>query len=239
MNPKIFTQKILGVVQYYVSQDSRKTWGKPFNDQTFRQQIFLELIQKINFSAIVETGTYRGTTTEYLHKSSQLPVYTVESNPRYYGYAKARLFAYKDIVISYGDSRSFLRRIVESSTLIQGQIFFYLDAHWGKDLPLKEEIQIIFENHPKAVVMVDDFKVPGDEEYKYDNYGEGKVLSQEYLEPVIKNLNLAAFFPSQRAELETGAKRGCIVLTKNPDSIKKLQEMNTLISYSNSYLSNN
>ena len=179
---------------------------------------------------------FRSTTTEYLYESSRLPVYTVELHPRYYGYVKARFFMHKNIVVYQGDSRAFLRCLVKDPTLIQKQIFFYLDAHWGEDLPLKEEIQFIFETFPKAVIMVDDFRVPGDEEYGYDDYGEGKVLSLEYLNPLNKKLKLAVFFPSKRAELETGAKRGCVVLAKAPDLIEILGGVTTLVAHSKCHL---
>lgn len=87
---KILGDKVLGMIDYYRFSESRESWGGPFNGQKFRQRMFLELVQRIGFSAIVETGTFRGTTTDHLYRSSQLPVYTVELNARYYGYAKLR-----------------------------------------------------------------------------------------------------------------------------------------------------
>ncbi len=79
----IIGAKVLGVADYYRFREYRDSWGGPFNAQAFRQQIFLELIQKVKFSAIAETGTFRGTTTEYFSETSALPVHTVELNPRY------------------------------------------------------------------------------------------------------------------------------------------------------------
>jgi len=78
--------------------------------------------------------------------------------------------------------------------------------------------------------MVDDFKVPNDEEYRYVNYGEGKALCLEYLDPLNERLKLASFFPAKRAELETGEKRGCVVLARATDLIEKLRDMNVLVS---------
>ena len=96
---KIVGEKIMGMVDYFRHPELRNSWGGPFNGQTFRQQIFRELIQKISFSVIAETGTFRDTTTEYLYESSQLPVYTAELHPGYYGYVKARFFMHKSIVV--------------------------------------------------------------------------------------------------------------------------------------------
>ena len=79
--------------------------------------------------------------------------------------------------------------------------------------------------------MIDDFKVPGDNGYKYDDFGGGKVLCLEYLEPLIKKLNLGVFFPAIRAEQETGEKRGCVVMAQAPDILKILKGNNTLTFY--------
>jgi hypothetical protein len=228
---RILGERILGVADCCLLRKSKSSWGGPFNGQTFRQQIFLELIQKIDFSAIAETGTFRGTTTEYLHASSRLPVYSVELQPRFYWYAKTRFCTQRNITLYNGDSRSFLRHLLKVPTFVQKKVFFYLDAHWGDDLPLKEEVQFVFENFPRSVVMIDDFNVPGDEGYGYDDYGNGKVLSLEYLHPVINKLNAAIFFPAKSGDLETGAKRGCVVLTASPELISKIKTANTLVPH--------
>jgi hypothetical protein len=241
MNIKAFIKKILkdtkihGIVDYFSSADRSNSWNGPFNGQKFRQNIFLELIDKIKFAAIVETGTFRGTTTEYLYKSSGLPVYTVEEHPRYYGYSKTRFIFNNKIRVYFGDSVSFLKQLVADAIFIHKNIFVYLDAHWGDDLPLFKEVQIIFAHYPNAVIMIDDFKVPGDDGYAYDDYGIGKVLNLESLEPLIKQLHLAAFFPSERSELETGEKRGCVVIARAPDLINRLREVNTLMPHSKDF----
>jgi hypothetical protein len=106
-------------------------------------------------------------------------------------------------------------------------IFFYLDAHWGEDLPLREEIEIIFGNCPRAVVMVDDFKVPDDDGYRYDSYKNGESLTMDLLDP-LSSLGLTFYFPSLRSELETGGKRGCAVIAQSPEVTTKLKAASTL-----------
>ena len=218
----------LGIIDYYHSPELQLSWGGPFNNQKFRQQIFLELLEIIDFTAIVETGTYRGTTTDFIAKTSHLPVYTVESHPRYYAYSKIRFFNHPNINNYYGDSRVFLRQL--SKHLRQEQILFYLDAHWNDDLPLRKEIQIVFNNWHNALVLIDDFQVPDDRGYSYDDYGEGKALALEYLN-CLEYLNLQKFFPAINSELETGGKRGCVVLAQAPEIIEKLKMTKTLKSY--------
>ena len=59
--------------------------------------------------------------------------------------------------------------------------------------------------------MVDDFQVPHDSGYRFDDYGPQKRLCLDYLKP-IENLGLQAFLPAVPSEQETGARRGCVVL---------------------------
>jgi hypothetical protein len=223
--------KVRGGIDYFLHPSMKGDWQGPFNGQEFRQLMYLELLKSFRFAAIVETGTFRGKTTEYFQSTSGLPVYTVEINPTFYGYSKTRFFRNTKVHTYCGDSRWFLTLLFKKEQLRAEEIFFYLDAHWEKDLPLREEIETIFSTNDKAVVMVDDFKVPGDDAYLYDDYGEGNECSLDYLFPVVSKLKIAAFFPSRRAELETGAKRGCVVLARSPDVIAILANLPTLSPY--------
>lgn len=230
---KIIGERMLGVVDYIRKPELKKSWGGPFNNQQYRQQIYLELIKKIHFDAIVETGTFRGTTTHFLFEKSNLPVYTTELHPRFYTYSKLRFISVSGIHIYNLDSRDFLRQLSSDAALIGKQLFFYLDAHWNDDLPLLEEIKIIFNNWPSSVIMIDDFKVPDDPDYTYDNYGAGKELSLEYLKP-LSYLKFFAFFPSKKGNDETGFKRGCVILVRDEELIEKIKTFSKInLLYSN------
>src|SRR5262249_41063976 len=164
--------------------------------------------------AIVETGTYLGTTTELL-ATCGVPVHTVEANERCYGFARARFWR-GNVHVWLGDSRSGLRAILDGPLRSKPSetIFVYLDAHWEDDLPLAEELDIVFSNCPSAVVMIDDFQVPGDPGYRYDDYGSGKALTPGYIQSSCKTHNLVALYPGARSADETGARRGCVVLVQ-------------------------
>src|SRR5207244_9216245 len=81
----------IGRLDYLLRRQSKNPWGGPFNGQNFRQRIYTDIMSRMDFRAIVETGTFRGTTTEFFAKSN-LPVYSVEIDPRAHGYAVQRLF---------------------------------------------------------------------------------------------------------------------------------------------------
>ena len=89
--------------------------------------------------------------------------------------------------------------------------FFYLDAHWEGDLPLQEEIEIILRRFPNFLIMIDDFRVPGDSGYGFDDYGPTKMLALRDF-PFHEDRRMSVYFPTCRSEVETGTKRGCVVL---------------------------
>jgi hypothetical protein len=178
---------------------------------------------RISFKAIGETGTFRGTTTEFFAKSG-LPVYSVELKPRAYGYASLRFLHRRNQVrVFHGDSPDFLRGLANDTNFPKSNVFFYLDAHVQDSStyhkpPVVEELEIIFTHWTEAVVMIDDFEVPGTA-YSHIDY-PGKVLNLAYLEP-LKYLRLFAFFLVLRPQEETGAKRGWVVLCRE-DAINQI-----------------
>lgn len=208
--------KLLGVLDYYRFPQFRQSWGGPLNGQKKRQQMVSLLVEKLGIGAIIETGTFRGASTEFFADLCPGPVFTIEADQRLYGYSRARLFRCRNVVSLLDDSRNGLRGLIGNTRLQGKRILFYLDAHWGTDLPLGEEIDLIFSNWDEAVVLVDDFQVPSDPGYRYDDYGEGKALTLEYIKNFQNNFNLKVFFPTAESSQETGAKRGCVLLVANP-----------------------
>lgn len=201
------------------------------NGQKHRQQMVETFIRRLPIDAIVETGTYRGTTTAYLAKLTSLPVYTVEFNRRFYAFSSLATRRFKNVHRFSGDSRPFLRELATDKQLHQKTILFYLDAHWDADLPLAEELEIIFSSWKQAVVLIDDFQVIGDPGYGYDDYGSGSALTIDYVEPARKRFGLYPFFPSVSSVEETGTKRGSITLVADPNLRKMLNDMNQIREY--------
>lgn len=180
------------------------------NGQAHRLEIARSIVERCDIQQIIETGTYKGTTTEWL-ASFELPVDTVEVNPRFQEFSARRLAEFANVRLHFGDSVSFLRQAAQRADAATMRHFVYLDAHWLDHLPLREELQIILGLMPRSVVMVDDFQVPDDSGYGYDDYGPGKALTPAYLEDLA--VPFTAFYPAAAARWETGAKRGCVVLT--------------------------
>jgi len=220
--------RVAGKAEYWFRPKLREPWGSGFNGQAYRQRIFRQVIETHGSDALIETGTFRGSTTAHL-LTAGLPVFTGEVNARFHAFAEARLRGSDDLHMYLMDSRVFLKTLIASkhAAWIQ-RPFCYLDAHWLEDLPLAEEIELILGRWSDAVIMVDDFEVPGTG-YDFDDYGGDKVLSLRYLDQ-LQSLQFATFFPAADESQETGAKRGCVVLANNPATIEKLQAVDVLKS---------
>jgi hypothetical protein len=220
-------EKNIGTLEYFVKP--KLAWWDPkgpLNGQVFRQRMYAEMLKEIGFDVIIETGTFRGVTTEHF-AASGLPVYSVELNPQFYRATAARLAGKRDLIHLYqGDSPSFLRGLANDVSFSKTRPFFYLDAHWYKSLPLAEELEIIFGKWHQAVVMVDDFQVPGTD-YTYDDFGPGCALDASYLD-ALSHLRLHRFYPSAPASAEIGNKRGSIVLCQDENLAAALKKLKTL-----------
>jgi hypothetical protein len=210
----LLSEQQIGMVEYLRSPGRAAQFG-PFNGQPARKALYEQVLAKTHPQAIIETGTYLGMTTELMAQTG-LPIYAVEAHPRFYGFVRARFWRTKNVKAFHGDSRTALRRLFdgELKPLAKGTLFFYLDAHWHDDLPLAEEIDIIYKASPLAVLMIDDFQVPFDAGYGYDDYGPGKALTPDYIRPMELTHQLSAFYPSTPSANDGPSKRGCVVLAK-------------------------
>jgi hypothetical protein len=227
----IIGPKQLGMVDYLrFSKQADPRGAGPFNGQCKRQELFVSLIQNCRPAAIVETGTYRGTSTAFMSEASELAVYSVETNARNFGFAKMRLRKHQNVQLFLGDSREFLLKFFEGEGhRYAGQpLLFYLDAHEahrGEDHPLREELTTILLAMSQAVMMIDDFQVPDDPGYDYDIYGVGKALTHTWIATNFGGYELAEFYPSTPAGEESGSQRGCVVLARSADIIDALSSM--------------
>jgi hypothetical protein len=188
-----------------LSDELQNCWGGPFNGQTGRQRLVLEILDKVRPDAVIETGTFRGITTEWFANQFAGPIFSCEVDRMYLIQAQHRLGRFGNVNLFHSDSREFLRERI-AALAAGSRILFYLDAHWRDDLPLVEELRIITGSDLRWVAMIDDFKVPFDEGYSHDDYGPGKALTLDLLS-FLKDSS-TFFFPRLHSSEETGAVRG-------------------------------
>jgi predicted O-methyltransferase YrrM len=187
----------------------------PFNGQQLRQQIFLKLIELVRPQVIFETGTFRGTTTDFIARATSAHVFTCELETSFFRFATERFRKVPNITVVNLDTRTFLKRYVPPYTRNRIPCLFYLDAHWDEnDLPLLDELRIVLEHAPGAIVMIDDFEVWDDPGYAFDDYGAAGRVSLQYLAPLAP-FAPRYYFPISSAG-ESGMRRGAVVLTTDP-----------------------
>jgi hypothetical protein len=201
-------------------------FGGPFNGQTFRAELIRALIQLCKIEQIVETGTYRGTTTEWFAQFG-LPVFSAEISARMAAFSRLRLTHWPNVRIENAPSTTALREWSADPLICSRRTLFYLDAHWMNYLPLREEIEIISARFKSFAIVIDDFRVAGDDAYRYDDYGPGKVLELDYLKPVLSKF-VTVYFPSLPGKRETGARRGCVLLTNDEGMAEICDQMPSL-----------
>lgn len=198
----------------------------PLNGQAGRHAIVEDILQVCQPRAIFETGTYLGSTTKWFAERTTVPIMTVEANPEHATAAHVVLRDFPNVTAVTGDSRDVLRSWTMDSSLPKDECFFYLDAHWNRDLPLAEELIIISEHFRDPIVMVDDFQVPADSGYAFDDYGPGKALTLNILPHSIRS-SFVPLFPTLESSKETGYRRGAVVLV-NPGRVPLLTQTGRL-----------
>jgi hypothetical protein len=190
-------------------RDPAHMQGEPFNGQHARTELVRQVIERLPVEAIVETGTFRGATTEFF-RGFGLQVYSVEAKARWYHFARRRFRRASNVELSLSDSRAYLAELAGRGDVPKQNVLFYLDAHWYDDIPLRDEVRLARRHWRDSLVLVDDFQVPHDAGYGYDDYGPGAAFSVDYLATEVDGLSV--FYPSTPSAAETGQRRGCIVL---------------------------
>ena len=216
-------------IELGVLRNGREYFGREasgFNGQRIRKATFNEICAAIPFDVFVETGTNLGMTTGFLALNTGKKVFSCEILSASCEAARRNLSIFPNVVVENSDSVTFLRGLKEE---IAGRtVFFYLDAHWYKYLPLLDELDVIGESVADFVILIDDFAVPGDSGYGYDAYSARRRLSYEYISDAVRRYDLGCFFPAEASRLETGGRRGYALLSSAGRMTRALETVSAL-----------
>ena len=193
-------------------------FGEPFNGQEVRQGVIEELLELFGADLIIETGTFLGDTTKSLARHGA-PVVTAEINPVHFRVARLRLRSHRNVELLCGDSVAALGLAARRAE--NAKPFVYLDAHWYERNPLAEEVQIVLSSWSDALIAIDDFLVPGEPGYAYDEW-RGELLSAEMLD-LPEGAVLA--YPATPAGRETGARRGAAFIARGPTAVSAFKRL--------------
>ena len=183
-----------------------------FEGDTHLKESIQKLITDYNIKTVVETGTFKGSTTVQFANMVD-KVYTTEVNPEYYKEAVGKFTenGKTNIFHNLGSSVVVLPKILPEIPQPQTLLFF-LDAHWGPNNPLLEELQIITDYKLKPVIVIHDFKVPGHPELGFDTYG-GQDYDWDWIKDKIENIYGKESYTVTYNDKAVGMKRGVIFIT--------------------------
>jgi len=186
-------------------------WAQPFNGQFMRFQACVEVCQRFEPEIAIETGTFYGTTTAALSSLVSGKTYTIEINEEYANVANEYFMALgldeSRIKLLRGNSAEEIVNIL-SQVSRQSRILVYLDAHWGINLPLRDELSALINWGGAFVAIIDDFCINHDNGFGFDTY-EGIKLD---LDLIPEKFSGHIFLPSHPARQEYGARRGTCFL---------------------------
>lgn len=154
----------------------------------YLQKAFKLAGDSISASTVVETGTFLGNSTSLM--AEQFPntkIYSSEIFDKHYKISSNRLSKYPNVKVIKKSSVDFLKELIEKGLLGKSPLFF-LDAHWWNYWPLGDEMKLITNKSKSAVIIIDDFKVPGNPQFKYDVYKDIE-CSVDYIKPYMNKKN--------------------------------------------------
>jgi hypothetical protein len=214
------------LLDFHLVPVQRIGFGGPFNGQAMRVAGFRAIARPGRLAELVETGTHRGTTTEFMARHADCPVKTTENDPYYFESSRLRFEELRrfgcpwvdNVQLYQLDSRSFLTEVLRQPVPEAGFSFFYLDAHCdylgsrGDDEnPLIGEVRLIRPARRHCIILIDDVDVPDDPAYGND---DGNTVAE--LAPLLPSFD-AWFFP-QSSHHEIGGVRGSILLSGSPET---------------------
>lgn len=178
---------------------------KPFNGDIFLARHIALLIAKYSIKTVVETGTYKGSTSYWLAAHASI-VHTIEISPLLSKQAAIKCKNRKNILFHTGNSPVVLTSFIHT---LNAPILYFLDAHWNAYWPLLDELDVIAKaNNRNCVLVLHDAYVPGTT-FGYDSYN-GQRLDLAYVSDkldLIYGKNKWVYSYNTQA---TGAKRGVL-----------------------------
>jgi hypothetical protein len=144
-----------------------------------RDHLLYEQVQAFHarrcFQTAIETGTWKGHTTVAL--AALFPnVHTIEIDRERFQATLPRFDDHPNVTAHCGSSPDVLLKLVSR---IEYPLFALLDAHWGEDWPLRDELKILLSVRRPKLICIHDFKVPG-RDFGYDCYA-GQECSLDYI----------------------------------------------------------
>lgn len=191
-----------GMAIPHLMPEQQKAW----NGDHFLAAEVLRLKEAHGLTFAVETGSCLGSTTWFLSDHFD-EVKTIEAHVDYHTIAASRLRDKSNATVIWGTSRVQLPCVIEG---VGGRTFMFLDAHWGPNCPLLDELDIIAKSGVKPCIVIHDFFVPDHPDFGFDKMPDGRPfnleLVKDHLDAIYGEGKWTHRYPTEVA----GARRGWI-----------------------------
>lgn len=174
-----------------------KLWDVGFHGDKHLLSL-VDYLMHQNVQCFIETGSNVGTTLA--HVARQYPLVSClscEPDEIAFEHAVNNTKEFSNVTLYNMLSQELMCEIEENQKeLYSAQTMFWLDAHsYGFEWPLKDEITFIAKNFSNAYILIDDFKVPGHDCFRYDTY-QDQICAHEYIKNDFGEVSYQLFYPS-------------------------------------------
>lgn len=179
------------------NEESYKFLEVGFHGDQYLLSLIDDLIKNEHIDCFIETGTNVGSTLAYVgNRYPGIQVLSCEPDREACQRARTHTAALPSVEVHNLRSQEFLSVLAGRPELFGKKCLFWLDAHgYGFEWPLKEEVAFIATHFKQAYVMVDDFKVPGLDCFRFDQY-EDQVCSYDHIKAALGSRPHQVFYPT-------------------------------------------
>lgn len=178
-------EKILAKLRHARQKDNVRSLSPFFGVGFHGDQYLLELANNLatNSKVFIETGANVGSTLAYVARTHpELRCLSCEPDLAAYEAAMKNTGKYPNVCLLRATSQEFISHLAENEEWVFSErCFFWLDAHgYGFEWPLEEELEFITNQFTSGYILIDDFMVPGREQFGYDVY-QKQICSYDYV----------------------------------------------------------
>jgi len=127
----------------------------------------------------------------------QVTCISCEPDEKAFGLAVKHTKNLPNVTIYNATSQEFTEQLsLKAEQFFERTVLFWLDAHgYGFEWPLKEELAFITTVFKRGYILIDDFRVPGQDQFTYHQY-DGQVCSFNYVQKALNpNVAYKLYYP--------------------------------------------
>lgn len=164
-------------IPFLIYKSNKRTLSPLFEKGFHGDKFLIQLVDSLmpQIYSFIETGSNVGTTALYIAKTyPDIMIYSCEVDELAFQELQRNLSGFANAEVYCQKSPEFLYLLNDTHKHNRDRRnLFWLDAHgYGFRWPLRDEVAFITENFQSAVLIIDDFEVPGKPEFNFMKNGD-------------------------------------------------------------------